>query len=76
LVVIIGLTIGKHIGRVLLTLLWGVILYALLQIGKEKPIALSPLGGGDWIPATSGSPTTLRRLSRRRVMADLRDNVR
>ena len=44
LVVIIGLTIGKHIGRVLLTLLWGVILYALLQIGKEKPIALSPLG--------------------------------
>jgi hypothetical protein len=44
LVVIIGLTIGKHIGGVLLPLLWGVILYALLQIGKEKPIALSPLG--------------------------------
>jgi len=36
LVVIIGLTIGKHIGRVLLPVLWVVILYALLQIGKEK----------------------------------------
>ena len=36
LVMVIGLTIGKPIGRVLLQVLWVVILYAVLQIGKEK----------------------------------------
>jgi len=36
LVMIIGLTIGNHIGRALLPVLWVVILYAVLQIGKEK----------------------------------------
>jgi hypothetical protein len=31
-----GLTMGWHIGRFLLQVLWLLILYALLQIGKEK----------------------------------------
>jgi hypothetical protein len=36
LVMVIGLTIGKHISRVLLPVPWIVILYVLLQTGKEK----------------------------------------
>jgi hypothetical protein len=31
-----GLATGWHIGRFLLQVLWVLILYALLQIGKEK----------------------------------------
>jgi hypothetical protein len=31
-----GLTTGWHIGRFLLQVLWVLILYAVLQIGKEK----------------------------------------
>jgi hypothetical protein len=36
LIMVSGLTTGWHIGRFLLQVLWVLILYALLQIGKEK----------------------------------------
>jgi hypothetical protein len=36
LIMVRGLTTGWHIGRFLLQVLWVLILYALLQIGKEK----------------------------------------
>ena len=36
LIMISGLMTGWHIGRFLLQVLWVLILYALLQIGKEK----------------------------------------
>jgi hypothetical protein len=36
LIMVSGLATGWHIGRFLLQVLWVLILYALLQIGKEK----------------------------------------
>ena len=36
LVMVSGLTMGWHVGRFLIQVLWVLILYALLQIGREK----------------------------------------
>jgi hypothetical protein len=36
LIMVRGLTTGWHIGRFLLQVLWVLILYAVLQVGKEK----------------------------------------